>query len=102
MLPADQLSRYRDKISSIGNHDPYLLSMSEETLPSTVTYESIIDYALHKKSAYTGSSFHCFKAVESIDRFKAGMVKLVEGLTVGNKDVVRAKVLRIVILFNKY
>lgn len=89
-LPSDQLLRYKNKISSIG--DPYLLTMSSDALPITVAYESIIDYALKMKSPYTGSSFHCFKALESKGRFEAGMVKLVEAVKIGMKDVVRGKV----------
>ncbi|XP_062544384.1 uncharacterized protein LOC134211503 isoform X2 [Armigeres subalbatus] len=79
---------------SVGK-DPYLLTMSQSVLPVTVSYESIIEYALHQKSAYTGAGFHCFKAVEAKQRFECGMVKLVEGIRLGVGDlyVVRGKVM---------
>lgn len=92
-LPDVQLLRYKQKISPIENRDPYLLKMSPESLPCTVTYESIIDYALKKKSPYTGASFQCFKALESKSKFEAGMVRLVEAVNISGKDVVRAKVM---------
>ncbi|XP_062544383.1 uncharacterized protein LOC134211503 isoform X1 [Armigeres subalbatus] len=93
-LTAEHLERYIDKISIVGK-DPYLLTMSQSVLPVTVSYESIIEYALHQKSAYTGAGFHCFKAVEAKQRFECGMVKLVEGIRLGVGDlyVVRGKVM---------
>ncbi|XP_029730491.2 uncharacterized protein LOC109425600 [Aedes albopictus] len=67
--------------------------MDHNTLPECVTYESIIEYALHKKSSYTGESMHCFKAVEAKQRFESGMVKLVEGTIQGGEHVIRGKVM---------
>lgn len=90
-LTPDHLNRYVQKISLVGK-DPYLLKMDHNTLPECVTYESIIEYALHKKSSYTGESMHCFKAVEAKQRFESGMVKLVEGTIQGGVHVIRGKV----------
>lgn len=91
-LSTDHFQRYMDKITIIQNKDPYLLKMDNTQLPTTVTYESIIDYALKKQSAYTGSSFRCFKAVDAKLRFENGMVKSVEGVLFGDIHVVRANV----------
>ncbi|XP_058838820.1 uncharacterized protein LOC131694265 [Topomyia yanbarensis] len=92
-LSADHLQRYLDKISVIGNQDPYLLNMKSSHLPETICYESIIDYALFKQSAYSGQFFQCFKAVEAKKRFESGMVKLVEGAPLGEFYAVRGKVM---------
>lgn len=90
-LTAEHLERYLQKISVVGT-DPYLLAMSTTEIPENVSFESIIDYALHTKSAYTGASLNCFKAVEAKQRFECGMVKLVEGARLGQIHVVRGKV----------
>ncbi|XP_055545638.1 uncharacterized protein LOC129730375 [Wyeomyia smithii] len=91
-LTGSQAERYLNKIAIIGSRDPCLLNMSTSQIPVTVSYDSIIDYVLHRQSTYSGAAFHCFKAVEAKKRFETGMVKLVEGVQLDDINVVRGKV----------
>lgn len=91
-LSSDHFKRYLDKLSLVGNVDPYLMDMRSSTLPKSISYESIINYALYKQSSFSGNAYHCFKAMESKKFYESGLVRLIEGKIVGQFHVIRGRV----------
>ncbi|XP_062541810.1 uncharacterized protein LOC134209796 [Armigeres subalbatus] len=69
------------------------MHMNSSHLPKSISYESIINYALYKQSSFSGKAYHCFKAMLSKKTFESGLIKVLEGKQVEQLYVVRGRVL---------
>ena len=94
----DHLSgeRYDEKIALIGGTDPYevtkqQLSADAKQLPK-VHYIDVVNYLIHKKSAYTHEDLKAYKSMEAYNQMCYGWVQDVRSMTVENHILVMARV----------
>lgn len=91
-LPAESRNRYVKKIIPIGFVDPYVVSMSGEDFPTTVTTGHIVDYLVNHVSPISGVEFRKDKSFQAYRKFEAGFVTTVHGTVLKQLHVVRGKV----------
>lgn len=92
-LCAEDIERYKDKISIVGGQDPYDFKYNSKTLPLTVDYDRILSYLLNTLSFRTGEPVRNKKSVEAYKSFERGFVKEVKGLKRGDVFAVLGKVI---------
>lgn len=92
-LCAEDIERYKDKISIVSGEDPYDFKYDSKTLPLTVDYDGILSYLLSTLSFRTGEPVRNKKSVEAYKSFERGFVKEVKGLERGEIFAVLGKVI---------
>ena len=88
--------RYIDKISSIGDIDPYILpdnqfDKDDKSLPP-VTYPDIVMYFIYKASFYTMEQLKARKSLDAYNQSTSGWVKNVSSKVIKDKVLITAKV----------
>ena len=88
--------RYIQKISTIGDIDPYMLPENQfdgdkMSLPP-VSYPDIVTYFLHKASFYTMKQLKAWKSLEAYNQCVNGWVKSVSTKKMKDKALLTAKV----------
>ena len=78
-LNPQDYTRYKEKISIIGDQDPYEIhaeSMSKdpEILPS-ISYPDIVNYLIFNPSPFTKDDFKAYKGLEAYKQYVDGYVR---------------------------
>ena len=78
-LAVDSKKRYKEKISKIGDVDPYTLNKSdylfEKEFYPKITYPDLVNYLLLAPCPVTYEEMKCYKSMEAYNQFHCGWVK---------------------------
>ena len=97
-LPAHAQKRYREKLSAMGNVDPFRLFRDPPMIPiqrcslPLVNASDLVSYLVLQTSSVTLKQFKSYRSLESYNQFVNGWVKDVKGYKIADKIVVIARV----------
>lgn len=78
-LDSDSKQRYDDKLSIIGNLDPYTIERQKWSRNTEkwagVTYPDIVNFLLYTTSAYTLDDLKSYKGLDAYNQFVCGWVR---------------------------
>lgn len=100
-LPPEAKERYKEKISLIGNIDPFVISENAKSADSVATVSALppvdgsdlVSYLVLQTSFVTVKQFKAHKSLEAYNQFACGWVKDVKAWNVSGKCVVTGKVM---------
>ena len=100
-LPPEAKGRYKEKISLIGNVDPFAMSENTKSADSVATVSALppvdgsdlVSYLVLQTSFVTVKQFKAHKSMEAYNQFACGWVKDVQAWNVSGKCVVTGKVM---------
>ena len=94
-LPSEAKEGYMQKISVIGNIDPFTIVQSQgvqQCSLSAVDASNLVSYLVLRTSYISAKQFKAHKSLEAYNQFANGWVKQVESWAINSKTVVTGRV----------